>query len=195
MISAARLLGGALLLTLPVQAPSAPQAAAVYAVARIGSGISDDEIVGQKRAGLMCLPNGSIRWSDVTVGTSMDQREIVQDVLEDEGVAVTPLGEFVASNSAGRVLRLRGSVRSASFSLCARHWGTGDARALSGDTRLEIEWRAESRDDAAVEQRHVSTVTRRADGAHAAPLGAIYRALLKDAARDLAQWLIAPPQP
>ena len=147
--------------------------------------MADEQIVGSRRAGLMCLPLGSIRWSDVATGTGMDQREAVQDVLEDEGVTVAPLAE-----SAGSTLRIRGSVTTADFRLCARRWALGDAKALSGDAQLSMEWRIEGRADPSA--KHLSAVSVHIDPKHAASTGAIYRLLLKAAAQDLATWLAHP---
>lgn len=164
----------------------------IYSVVRIGSALGDDDKVGSRRAGLMCLPQGVLRWSDLASAGSMDQREAVQDVLEDAGLAVTPLGEASETGVRGRRhLRVRGTVIAAAFSLCAKHWGLGNGKALSGDTGLDIEWRAESLASDDLPRKHVSRVTRRIGGDHAASVTAIYRVLLKDAALDLARWLRA----
>ncbi len=166
---------------------AAVQAAALppppYAIARMGSAIDAAERVGTKRAGTMCLPNGSIRWGDVAGLSAMDQREIVEDAFEDAGVAVTPLGI-----GADHAARLRGTVRAAHFSMCARHWLAGGSKALSGAAMMSVEWRLEAADGAPV-VAHASDIAREIDASHAAPLGAIYRLLLGDAARDAAAWL------
>lgn len=171
-------LAGAAMAQPPAQRPR------LYTVARIGSAIDDAQTVGAKRAGMMCLPNGVIHWGDVFSGTQMDQREVVQDVVEDAGLTVTPLG-----NAPDRAFRLRGTVRTAAFDLCARAW-LGNARALSGTVTLGIEWRLEDPTGGPVVS-HVSTITRTIAGRQAAPLGAIYRTTLAEAARDAAAWLKA----
>ena len=176
-----RIVTGMAGLALSVQAGAAP--APLYAIARIGSAIDGAEPVGSRRAGALCLPDGRIRWSDVAGVTSMDQRELVEDAFEDAGVAVTPLG--VGSDHAAR---LRGTVRSARFSLCARRWLGGGATALSGDATVRVEWRLEAADGAPV-VTHASEISRRIEPGQAAPLGTIYRLLLGDAARDAAAWL------
>lgn len=169
---------------------AAPADPPIYAVIRVGSVLSDEDRIGVKRAGLLCMPNGAIQWGEVSTGGTMDKREIVQDALEDAGLPVTPLGA-VEVRDRRPVLRLRATVRAANFSLCARHWGMGDAKALSGDVALEIEWRVESAANGS-EIPHVSRVTRHIEEARAASLGAIYRQLLGDAARDAAHWLLPP---
>ncbi|UAK24315.1 hypothetical protein [Sphingomonas nostoxanthinifaciens] len=178
------------MIALALAAAAASPTPTVYAITRIGSDLAADQVVGVKRAGMMCMRNGVIRWSDLAAGHAMDQREAVQDALEDADIAVTPLGESAAADSK-RVLRLRGVVRAASANLCARHW-LGDSKALSGEIGVTIEWRAESRATATVERRHESVITRTIDAQHAAPAAALYRALLGDAARDLARWLSDP---
>lgn len=160
-------------------------AARVYVVDRIRDLISEDEKVGTRKAGLMCLPNGSLRWKDVSTGANIDQREIVQDVLEDRGLRVASLG---APGPTRRQVRLRGILKAADFTLCARDW-LGDHNALSGNARLEIEWRAEEVNGAEADLRHVSAIRRHFDRHDAASLGAIYRLLLEEAAKDLADWL------
>jgi hypothetical protein len=166
-----------------VAAPDHP----IYSVVRVGSVLADEDKVGAKRAGLMCLPNGVIRWSDVATGGAMDQREIVQDALEDAGLPVTPLGSYDI-RSGHPALRLRATVRMAKLDLCARHF-IGDAKALSGDIALDIEWRVESADGSEVP--HISHVTRHIEPDQAASLGSIYRKALGDAAGDVAHWLLA----
>lgn len=162
----------------------------IYAITRVGSALTDDDLVGSKRAGLMCLPNGAIRWGDVGTGGSMDQREVVQDALEDAGLAMTPLGSFGGGTAGHPALHLRATVRAAAFRLCAKHY-VGDARALSGDAALELEWRVEGLDGS--EASHVSQVSRHIDEHHAASLAGIYRQLLGDAAVDVVGWLRASP--
>jgi hypothetical protein len=167
--------------------PSAP----IYAVVRMSTELSDDDVVGHRRAGLICAPAGAIRWADIGAKSSTDQRETVQDVLEDAGIAVTPFGEVSPGRPAETARRIRGAVTAATFKLCARHWAIGDANALSGDAAIDIDWRIEGR--AGIELHHSAHLQHAIDPAHAASLGAIYRALLKDAARDLATWLQAQP--
>jgi hypothetical protein len=170
-----------------------PSAAAdkgpIYAITRVGSALTDEDMVGARRAGLFCLPDGGIRWSDVATGGSMDQREVVQDALEDAGLAMTPLGSFTGGVSGHPALRLRGTIRAAAFRLCAKNYLL-NARMLSGDSALEIEWRVESTDG--TETSHVSKVSRHLDDKHPAALASIYRRLLADSAGDLAVWLRAP---
>lgn len=162
----------------------------IYAITRVGSSLTDDDLVGSQRAGLVCLPNRAIRWRDVETGGSMDQREVAQDALEGAGLAMTPLGSYGGGTAAHPALHLRATVKAAAFRLCAKHY-VGDARALSGDAALELEWRVEGLDGSEVS--HVSKVSRHIDEHHAAALAGIYRQLLGDAAVDAAGWLRASP--
>lgn len=181
-----------------VAAAAAPAAKPVYAITRVGSSLGDDEVVGAKRAGLACLPNGAIRWGDVATGGTMDQREIVQDAAEDAGLPVTPLG-MIRDGGARSVLNLRGAIRAASFSLCARGWGfggiggVGDRARMSGDATLSVEWRVEDQAGGGA-ATYVSHSAAHLDAHHAASLGAIYRGLLADAARDVTRRLLAGSQ-
>jgi hypothetical protein len=165
---------------------ASPPPARVYAVVRVGSVLDPAAVVGRKRAGALCLPNGAIRWSDVAAGTATDQRELVQDALEDAGVAVTPFGE--AQDRRGTA-RLRATVQAARFDLCARRWGLGDGKAMSGEAGITVEWRVE--DGVAPPRVHRSVVSQTVPASAGAPVGALYRALLGQAARDAAGWLAA----
>lgn len=168
-------------LTAAVQAPALP--ARPYTIARMGSAIDGAEPIGTRRAGALCLPNGVIRWSEVADVTAMDQRELVEDVFEDAAIAVTPLGTGPQHEA-----RLRGTVRAAHFSMCARHWLGGGSKSLSGDATLSVEWRLENTDGTPA-ITHISEVSRQFDTMHAAPLGALYRTMLGDAAKDAAGWV------
>lgn len=182
-------LAGWALLALGAAAPAA--ARTVYTVVRVGSDLTGEQIVGVRRAGLACLPAGKLRWAQVDAGTNTDQREAVQDALEDADLPVVPFGEYSGERGDAETPRLRGVVKAAAFDLCAKHW-LGDANALSGEARLDVEWRIESRAQAGVAQRHLSHVARTIGSHQAAPLASIYRLLLQDAARDLAGWLQSP---
>jgi hypothetical protein len=164
----------------------------LYAIVRMGSEISDKAAVGVKRAGLACWTSGIIHWKDVGPGKNMEQREIVQDVLEDEDIRVTPLGEYDGPAGQKEALRIRGRVMSAAFRLCARHWL--GSNAMSGDAALEVEWRLESRAAAGLERIHLSRIKLKIDDSDAEPVDGLYRLLLQHAAKDLADWLKAPEE-
>ncbi len=169
---------------LPFPAIAAPPLR-VYVVERLGDGIGADDSIGPKRAGLICLPSGHIRWRDLVPGERADRREIVQDALEDAGLPILS----TASASTRRQFRIRGLVTEASANLCARQQLLGDSAALSGTARLTIEWRIEDVADPGTSRRHVSAVDRKIAAGNAASAGTIGRALIGDAARDLAEWL------
>lgn len=168
---------------------AAPAAAAastdrVYVIERVGDRIAPDAIVGAKRAGLACLPNGRIKWSDVGVGGPTDRREFVEDALEDAGL---PIATIMSGTPLRRQVRLRGIITDAALDLCARNI-LGHPSALSGTGKLVVEWRGEGDGDAAP-LHHISKVEQDFKGPKAASLGEIGRVLLEEAARDLAEWL------
>ena len=162
--------------------------ARVYVVERLGDSIGADDSIGPKRAGLMCLPNGHIRWRDLMPGERADRRDIVEDALEDAGLPIVS----GAPSATRRQFRVRGLVTEASASLCARQQLIGDKAALSGTAHVTIEWRVEDVADPVSSRRHVSTITRSIAGKDAASASTIGRALVSEAARDLAGWLEAP---
>lgn len=157
----------------------------VYAIERIGDRIAPDTEIGKKRAGLACLPNGRVRWSDIGSAGASDRRELVQDALEDAGLPITTLS---GGTPLKRQIRLRGIVTDAAVDLCAKNM-LGRPTALSGTARLVMEWRGENGDDLPL--RHISTIERKFEGPKAASLGTIGRTLIEEATRDLAQWLQA----
>ena len=166
-------------------APALAEPARIYVVERIGDRIAPDTEIGKKRAGLACLPNGRIRWSDIGSAGATDRRELVQDAREDAGLPIATLSGGVPLK---RQVRLRGVVTEAAADLCAKSF-LGRPSALSGTARLVMEWRGESPEGDAPPLRHVSAIEQKFEGPQAASLGTIGRKLIEEATRDLAQWL------
>lgn len=163
----------------------------VYIVERIGTLLADDAPVGFARAGLLCAPNRSLKWKDVTAGGAIQQREIVQEALDDAGLQTSTL-VLKTGQRRGTERRVVGEISDAHFGLCDRHWGLGRTHALSGEATLSVKWRIETPDGSAAPFRYTSQTKQAIAPADAAALGTIYQRLLTSAATDLAQQL-APP--
>ena len=168
-------------------APAEETAKPVYLVERVGTIIADDEKIGVRRMGAFCLPTGALHWKDIVPSRTMDQREVVEDALEDAGL---PLADTVAPGRAARLRRIKGSVTTADFRVCAKLGAFRDA-AVVGDVALDVEWRVQGPAEGEA-VRWTSHVTRHLTAK--TTLGTAYRDLLTDAARDLAEKLKARPQ-
>lgn len=168
--------------TLPRAAPA--QERPTFYVERVSSAIADDEKIGQRRMGVFCIPSGALRWKDVLPSRSLDEREVVEDALEDAGLRVSS-----ESGRPGGTARIKGSVTAANFRVCAKLGAFRDA-AVVGDVALDVEWRVRRRDDSDA-AKLTSHVARHL--ASKATIGSAYRDLLTDAARDLAGKLKGVP--
>ncbi len=155
----------------------------VYLVRQVEATIADDERVGARRIGLLCVPGGkTLLWKTIAVDGEEKEREIVRGALEDAGLRV-------ASYLRGGETVVTGVIDTAGFALCERIPGSG---ALSGDAAMEVTWRIEAADDNAPPSRWASRIRLHLDKAEAASPGAIYGRLLGEAANDLARHLTAP---
>ena len=89
---------------------------------------------GQRRAGLLCMPNGSLHVRDF-VATEADLRVIVDQALKGQ----QPLAAALVAN--GTTLTI--SLTAIRAKLCARAWGAfgqGDHTALSGSIQVTFDW-------------------------------------------------------
>ena len=150
---------------------------AIYYVERVSTVITDDEKIGVRRMGVFCLPAGALHWKDILPSRNLDQREIVEDALEDAGL---PLSDELSR--AGGAYRIKGAVTAADFRVCAKLGALRDA-AVVGDVALDVEWRLQ-RPGGEGASRIASHVSRHLEAK--ATLGTAYRDLLTDAAKDLA---------
>lgn len=93
-----------------------------------------EAVVGPVRAGLMCLPNSTLRGRDF-VRSQRDLTLLVQQVAYEQNADSHRLDGLKIGFKAMRV------------KLCAKSWGvfgTGDRQALSGDADFVFEWSVES---------------------------------------------------
>ncbi len=91
-----------------------------------------DDVVGPVRAGLMCLPNSSLRGRDF-VRSQRDLALLMQQVADERDVGGPAIDGLKVGFKAMRV------------KLCAKSWGvfgTGDRQDLSGEADFVFDWSA-----------------------------------------------------
>lgn len=169
-----------------VRDPGAPPL--TYAVTMIHAPYAANAGVGARRAGLMCLPQGAVRWRELSARDDRWSIALIEDALAQEGLAVDRSARAAASK-----ILVRGELRRVMLHVCARHWGLGDPSSLDGDGALQIEWRV--LDDAGSFHAHMSSVSRHVDRHQPTTATDLYEMLLVDAAADLARWLKAGAGP
>jgi len=160
--------------------PAAPRPA--YSVTMIHAPYAANAGVGARRAGLMCLPQGAVRWRELSARDDRWSIALIEDALAQEGLVVDRAARAKASS-----VLVRGALRRVVLRVCARHWGLGDPFSLDGDGALEMEWRV--LDAEGLPHAHVSSVSRHVDRHQATTAADLYEMLLGDAAADLARWL------
>lgn len=155
-----------------------------YAPEPVGTELAAGERIGRVRAGLLCLPQAGLRWRDLGIAQRVDQRGIIAEALEGEGLAVAAV-----SREAPDRRIVRGTVTAARFDVCAPRGTFRADSAVAGTAGLDVAWRVGAGGDGGADLAHVSHVALDLSRADARPLPALYRALLAGAARDLAAWL------
>ena len=115
--------------TVPLTAPEiVPAELNTSLVAKLG------DHAGQRRAGLVCMPNGGFHIRDFISGESAFH-ELVDQVLNEAKTKAAPL---LANRT---VLSI--SLISINSKLCARSWGVfgqGDRVSLTGTARMTFDW-------------------------------------------------------
>lgn len=119
---------------------------AVYVVAPVRSAVANDERIGARRTGQLCLPAGSTRWSDVSLDP-VGVAEAVASALTDRGLrALTNddlAGEPLPGGSARQ--RLTITVTFAHIDTCVPQHGlvrlVGGRGKLKASGSLKVRWR------------------------------------------------------
>jgi hypothetical protein len=159
-----------------------------YSVTMIHAPYAANAGVGARRAGLMCLPQGAVRWRELSARDDRWSIALIEDALAQAGLAVDRSARAAASS-----VLVRGELRRVMLRVCARRWGLGDPSSLDGEGAIQMEWRV--LDAGGVPHVHVSSVTRHIDRHQATTAVDLYEMLLADAATDLARWLKAGDAP
>ena len=168
---------------------AAPSAAAepTYAVAYAKTDFHKGEKIGLKKAGLLCLPNGPVRWGrgDFFV----DAQELSAEVGESlarRGVKISPAAAAgfgqAGTEAATHLIGL--TITGARFDLCAPRWGLGDRSRLRGTGRLTARWEVFSK----AEQKIVVTaVTEQSVTTEAEDFAALVGSLIDRSSEEFAR--------
>ena len=173
----------ALLLAWPCAAAAEPTYAVAYSKADFHKG----EKIGLKKAGLLCLPNGPVRWGrgDFFVDPA-ELSAAVGASLARTGMKVSPAAAAgfgqAGVEAATHLIGL--TVTGARFDLCAPKWGLGDRSRLRGTGRLAARWEVFSK----AEQKIVfTTVTEQSVTAEVEDFGTLVESLVERSAEDFAR--------
>lgn len=111
---------------------------------------------GRVRAGLLCLPSGSLNWRtgrhELDVESFSDE---FQDRMTNAGFDVVG-GEtdmFDEGETSRAEYLIGGTINAIAVDACASHWGLGDRMSVKGSADLSMEWYVYSRLDRKVVAR------------------------------------------
>lgn len=93
--------------------------------------------VGIRRAGLLCLPAGTIYGAPIYRSLRYHASAMMRFALREQGH--TSRSAHVALKN---VQELQAEVRALSMKACARNWGFGDRSSVAGSVRISILWTA-----------------------------------------------------
>lgn len=112
-----------------------------YSIAYIRFDIPERAKIGSKRAGLLCFPNGALRWGDVARRGDESLIASASAALAASGLSLAdPPSEIFENRAPPSRFRITGVVTELSASLCAPGWGLGQREAYKGSGRLRIVW-------------------------------------------------------
>lgn len=115
----------------PGTAAVAPQS---IVLAHVNHAFNKDSVIGPRRAGLLCLPNGVVRWGDLNGGAKEDLLGMLANRLRTSGAAVKSV------SGAGGEIRLHARIVNLRVKACAKKFGLRRPAALSGGGVIDIEW-------------------------------------------------------
>ncbi len=90
--------------------------------------------VGRKKAGLLCVPNGKMTWSDIAPPNPQMINTMMQSALRQEEAKIKRRQIW------GSITALLVEVN---LSACAKQWAFGDRDTYKGGGQITVEWQAE----------------------------------------------------
>lgn len=129
-----------------------------YSIVRVKVDLVTGQKIGRKRAGLVCLPFGSVVWGKDAAPGEAKMIDVVAQGFEQAGLSVPSRdAELFGQAPASTPFLIAGVIKRATFHTCLPGFGIGDRSSIKGDGQLEIEWKVYSRRSNAV---ILSAVTR-----------------------------------
>jgi hypothetical protein len=170
-------------------AAASPGAAAEprYAVAYAKAEFARGEKIGLKKAGLLCLPNGAVRWGKGDF--HVDPAELSASVgagLARTGLSLPDAAASRFGPAAGEAAsHLIGfTITAGRFDLCAPKWGLGDRSRLRGTARVAARWEVFSKADQKVV---LTAVTEQSVTSEAGDFSALLDILIARSAQEFAR--------
>lgn len=111
----------------------------MISVAPIRYDIKSEQKLGPKRAGLICLPNGSLSFRDLRLPPPETTTKTVSDRLIVGGLKVAPLDPTGFADQP-TPYRMVATVVNIGLSVCAKRWGLGDTTSVTGSANVTIQW-------------------------------------------------------
>ncbi len=142
------LVGLGLLIGTPASPAIAPRGDAdlTYIVAPLRSELSRAAVVGRRRAGLLCAPNGRLRWADLAPDPDR-AAVLIADVLREAGVAADlPRDDRIGGTAPPGERRVLGDVVALDASLCVKETSVPRLFRMKiaptkGRATLTVRWR------------------------------------------------------
>lgn len=136
------LITGGIFIVFPNAAVPQSSPKTIYVVVPVTTTLKSNEKIGRKKAGLVCLPNGTLDAQDIKVGLADSAKGIIK-ALSNAGLTAVSSDDFAAAPSeraAYSVRWLKAVVTGADFNVCAKKWGMGDRQRVSGKAALAVAW-------------------------------------------------------
>jgi hypothetical protein len=126
------------------QAPASTRTPDRYTLGTVKADFKAGRRLGSKRAGLVCLPAGSFKWSDARAGLT-DATTALATVLHDHAPAIVAASDdpFNDERAATR-FKLVATIEDFTLNGCVKNWGLAAKvrhnHALSGRAHLSVAW-------------------------------------------------------
>lgn len=101
--------------------------------------VAQNQKVGEKRAGLLCLPNGSLRFGAFVLPDSEMISATLAKRLAGDGRSVVRPDEAWDDRGTPRY-RVFPVITQLNLSGCAKRWGFGDTNRIKGFAQVSIRW-------------------------------------------------------
>ncbi|MGJ3649748.1 hypothetical protein ACLB0R_14915 [Sphingomonas sp. GlSt437] len=129
----------------PISAQALPPAPSYYIFA-VDASFGPRAKIGAKRAGLLCIPAGPLRWRDVDNGGVSHLGAMLGAALNRAGLhALSRDRDVFETGGPDADYRVVVTIKGIDASVCAPHWGLGGKRAYDGHGRIALRWQVYSR--------------------------------------------------
>jgi hypothetical protein len=110
-----------------------------FSLAPVRYAVEPRQRLGDKKAGLLCFPNGSLSFRDLTLPSPEELTRDVSHKLVLAGLNVAAPDPAGFGND-GAAYRIVATVVNIDLSVCAKRWGLGDGSTVRGRAVVTIDW-------------------------------------------------------